>query len=448
MSEVIRIKKGLDIQLKGKAEHIFDQAGLPELFAVKPTDFVGLTPKLVVKEGDQVKAGSVLFFNKYQPDIKFVSPVSGSVKIINRGERRKILEVVIQSDGKQDTTSFGKSDISKLSREEIIKRMLEGGVWPLIRQRPYDIIANPEDTPKAAYISAFDTSPLAPDNDFVVNGQEKYLQAGVDVMNKLAGEVHIGVNGDSASKVFHGLKKVNIHTFTGPHPAGNVGIQLNKVMPINKGDLIWTTQPQDLIIIGKLFLDGIYDSSKIIVLAGSEVKKPAYYRTKIGACIDTIIKGNVNGDNPRYISGNILTGTEIEKDGYLSYYHNQISVIPEGNYYEFLGWAKPGFGKYSVSHSFFTWMCKKKEYALDTNVHGGVRAIVVSGEYDKVLPMDILPEFLIKSILVEDIDKMEQLGIYEVVEEDVALCEFVCTSKLKLQAIVRDGINLMIKELG
>lgn len=448
MSEVIKIKKGLDIRLKGKAEQIFGQADLPELYAIKPTDFTGLTPKLSVKEGEKVKAGSVLFFDKYRPDIKFVSPVSGTVKTVNRGERRRILEVVVQSDGSNESETFDKEDLASISREDAIKKMLDGGVWPLIRQRPYDIIANPDESPKAAYISAFDTSPLAPDNDFVVTGQEKYLQAGVDVMKKLCGEVHIGVNGESASKAYHGLKNVHIHSFIGAHPAGNVGIQLHHVMPINKGDLIWVTQPQDLIIIGRLFLEGVYDASKIVVLAGGEVKKPAYYRTKVGACIDTISKGNMEEGNQRFISGNVLTGTEIEKDGYLGYYHNQVSVVPEGDYYEFMGWALPGFGKFSVSRSFFTWMCSKTEYNLDTNMHGGERAIVVSGEYDKVLPMDILPEFLIKSIMVEDIDKMEQLGIYEIVEEDVALCEFVCTSKLNVQSIVRSGIDLMIKELG
>lgn len=448
MSEVIKIKKGLDIRLKGKAEHIFDQAELPELFAIKPTDFTGLTPKLSVKEGDKVVAGSALFYDKYRPEIKFVSPVSGTVKIVNRGERRKVLEVVVQSDGTNEAQLFGKEDIVSLSRERVIDRLLEGGVWPLIRQRPYDIIANPAETPKAAYISAFDTAPLAPDYDFIVTGQEKYLQAGIDVMKKLCGEVHLGLNGESASKSFHSMKNVTFHTFTGPHPAGNVGVQLHHVMPINKGDLIWVTQPQDLIIIGKLFLDGIYDASKIVVLAGGEVKRPAYYRTKIGACINTIVNDKIASENVRYVSGNVLTGTQIDVDGYLGYYNNQVTVVPEGNKYEFLGWALPGFGKYSVSRSFFSWLCSKREYNLDTNIHGGNRAIVVSGEYDKVLPMDILPEFLVKSILVEDIDKMEQLGIYEVVEEDVALCEFVCTSKINVQAIVRNGINLMMKELG
>lgn len=448
MAEVIKIKKGLDIRLQGKAENVFGHAELPELYAIKPTDFQGITPKMSVKEGDRVKAGSVLFFDKYRTDLKFVSPVSGSIKSIIRGERRKVLEVVIQADGTIESEKFQVPSLSSIDKETVITLMHQSGLWPLIRQRPYDVIANPLSTPKAIFISAFDSSPLAPDNDFVVNGQEKFMQAGIDVLKKLCGNVHMGLSAHSASKAYLGLKGVEFHLFEGPHPAGNVGIQIHHVMPLNKGELVWVTQPQDLIIIGRLFSEGIYDPTKIIVLAGSEVEKPAYYRTRIGACVDTFLKGNLKHSNVRCISGNVLTGTEISVDGYLGYYHQQITVIPEGNYFEFLGWAKPGFGKFSVSRSFFSWLCGKTTYALDSNTHGAERAIVVSGEYDKVLPMDILPEYLIKAILAEDIDKMEQLGIYEVAEEDMALCEFVCTSKLNVQAILRSGLNLMMKEVG
>ena len=448
MSEVINIKKGLDIRLQGKADNIFGQAQLPELFAIKPTDFHGIVPKLMVREGDQVKAGTVLFQDKYRSEIKFVSPVSGTVSNINRGERRKVLEVVVKRDESNSFEQFTVGDPASLKRETVIERMLESGVWPLIRQRPYDVIANAQQTPKAIFISAFDSAPLAPDCDFVITGQEKYLQAGVEAMKKLCSNVHIGINANSASKPYTTLKGVQIHKIDGVHPAGNVGVQIHKISPINKGEVVWVTQPQDLIIIGRLFLDGIYDSTKTIVVAGSEVKKPAYYHTRIGACVNTMLKNNVTDQNNRIISGNVLTGTRISNDNYLGYYHNQITVIPEGDYYEFMGWAAPGLGKYSVSRSFFTWLCSKTNYRLDSNMHGAERAIVVSGQYDKVVPMDILPEFLIKAILAEDIDKMEQLGIYEVVEEDLALCEFVCTSKVNIQEIVRNGINLMIKEMN
>jgi Na+-transporting NADH:ubiquinone oxidoreductase subunit A len=448
MSEVIKIKRGLDVKLQGKAETVFGHSDLPDFFALKPTDFHGLTPKLAVKEGDEVKAGTVLFYDKYRTEIKFVSPVSGIIQAINRGERRKLLEVVVKNDKTDSAVQFGVADPNSLSKEAVIAKMLEAGLWPFIKQRPYDVIANPLDTPKAIFISAFDSAPLAPDSDFVTNGQEKYLQAGVDALKKLCNAVHIGLNADAASKAFTHLKGVEFHRFDGPHPAGNVGVQIHHVMPINKGDLVWVAQPQDLVIIGKLFLDGIYDASRIIAVAGSEVKKPAYYRTKLGACVNVLLKNNVLGSNVRVISGNPLTGGEIAADGYLGFYHNQLTVLPEGNHHEFMGWAAPGFGKFSMSRTFFSWICSNKEYKLDTNMHGGERAIVVSGEWDKVLPMDILPEFLIKAILAEDIDKMEQLGIYEIAEEDVALCEFVCTSKLQLQEIVRNGLNLMMKELG
>ncbi|WP_291860021.1 Na(+)-translocating NADH-quinone reductase subunit A [Marinilabilia sp.] len=449
MSEVIKIKKGLDIRLKGKADNVFGQAQLPDLFAIKPTDFQGVVPKMVIKEGEKVKAGSVLFYDKYQPDVKFVSPVSGELKAVIRGERRKILEVVIKSDGNNESLDFGTSDIAGLGRDAVVKRLLEAGAWPYLRQRPYDIIARIDDTPKAIFISGFDSAPLAPDYDFILTGKEKEFQAGVDILNKLAEQVHIGINDEAASKVYNNTKGVNIHRFNGPHPAGNVGIQIGQVMPLNKGDLIWTLQPQEVAAIGKLFTTGKPDFERTIVVAGSEIKKPVYFHTILGAAISPYIKNNLNtSENIRLISGNVLTGSQISDDGYLGFYHSQFTAIPEGDEYEFMGWAAPGFGKYSISRSFFSWMCPKKEYRLNANMHGGKRAIVVSGEYEKVLPMDIMAEQLFKAILVEDIDKMEQLGIYELAEEDVALCEFVCTSKMNLQKILRDGIDLMIKELG
>ncbi|NPA37442.1 MAG: Na(+)-translocating NADH-quinone reductase subunit A [Chlorobi bacterium] len=449
MSEVIKIKRGLDIPLMGKAEKVNIESDLPNLFALKPTDFNGLTPKLEKKAGEKVKAGTVLFHDKYRPEIKFVSPVSGELLAVNRGERRKILEIVIKSDGEFSKEDFGKADVSKLSREEVIEKMLAAGVWPFIRQRPYDIIASPTDKPKAVFVSGFDTSPLAPDYEFILDGQEKEFQAGIEVLRKLSDDnVHIGIDNRTPSSIFKGLTGVTLHAFEGPHPAGNVGIQLHHVLPVFKGDKIWVTQPQDIITIGKLFTEGVFDASRTVVLAGSEVEKKGYYKTMIGASILPLVENNLVQDNVRYISGNVLTGTRIEKDGYLGFYHSQVTVIPEGNYHEFLGWALPGFGKFSVSRAYFSWLSPKKEYRLDTNLHGGKRAFVVSGQYEKVLPMDVLPEFLFKAIITEDIDKMEQLGIYEIVEEDVALCEFVDTSKIDLQKIVRDGIELMIKEVG
>jgi Na+-transporting NADH:ubiquinone oxidoreductase subunit A len=450
MSEVIKIKKGLDIRLQGKADNIYGKANLPDLFAIKPTDFHGVMPKMVVKdEGEEVKAGSVLFFDKNQPDVKFVSPVSGKLKAIIRGERRKILEVVIQSDGKNESVDFGVENIEKLDRQTIINRLLEAGAWPYLRQRPYDIIARVDDTPKSIFISGFDSAPLAPDYDFILNGKEKEFQAGIDVLKKLCDDIHIGINNQAASKIYTSTKGVKLHRFEGPHPAGNVGIQIHQVMPLNKGEKIWALQPLEVATIGKLFTTGIHDFSRIIVVAGSEIKKPAYFHSQVGACISPYIHNNLNeNENIRLISGNPLTGSQICDDGYLGFYHTLFTAIPEGDEYEFMGWAAPGFEKFSMSRSFFSWMRPNKRYRLSANMHGGKRAIVVSGQYEKVLPMDILPEQLFKSILIEDIDKMEQLGIYELAEEDVALCEFVCTSKMNLQKILRNGIELMIKELG
>lgn len=449
MSDVIKIKKGLDIRLKGKAEKVFGTVKLPELFAIKPGDFPGLVPKLAVKPGDKVKAGTVLFFDKYRTDVKFVSPVSGEVQVVNRGERRRILEVVVKSDNQNESESFGAFDVANASAEEVKQKLQAAGLWAFVRQRPYNVVANSDDTPKAIFISAFDSSPLAPDYDFILSGQEAAFQAGVDALNKLSdGGVHIGVNNEMASKVLMSLKGVKTHAFTGPHPAGNVGVQIHHVSPINKGDVYWTVQPQEVVSIGKLVLEGVYDASRIIALTGSELKKGTYVKTKVGASIVPYVANNVEEGKLRYISGNVLTGTTVGKDGYIGSYDSQITVIPEGDQGEFLGWATPGLHKFSVSKSFFSWLCPKKEYALNANLNGGPRAIILSGQYDKVLPMDILPEHLIKAILTEDIDKMEQLGIYEIAEEDMALCEFVCTSKLEIQSIIRKGLDVMIKEMS
>ncbi len=448
MSEVIKIKKGLNIPLLGKAEKVFGQTQLPGLFAIKPADFHGVTPKMVVAEGDPVKIGTVLFFDKNHPEIKFVSPVSGTLKAVIRGERRKILEILVENDHKDEYLEIKAGDPASLSRESIIEILLNAGAWPYLRQRPYDIIANPADSPKAVFISGFDTAPLALDVEFVLTGQEETFKAGIEVLKKLAPEVNIGVSADSACKLYSNIQGVKLHKFTGPHPAGNVGVQIHHVSPINKGEKVWVINPQDIVSIGSIFLHGKHDFSRVVALCGSEVKKPVYYRYRVGAAIGELLKGNLNEGSLRIISGNVLTGTNIGAEGYLGYYSTQVTVIPEGDNYEFMGWAAPGFGKFSVSRTFFSWLCKKKQYRLNANLNGGLRAIVVSGAYDKVMPMDILPEQLIKAILANNVDKMEQLGIFEVVEEDIALCEFVDVSKLELQKILREGIEVMIKELG
>ena len=452
MPKVYKIRKGLNIPLEGEAEKVFTRLDQAESYAVKPIDFPGLTPKLTVNEGDRVKAGSPLFFDKYKPEVLFTSPVSGEVYLVRRGERRRILEVVVKPDEVQEFEDFGKADPKSLSRDQIIETMLKSGLWPVIKQRPYAIIANPTDKPKAIHISAFDKAPLSPDLDFAVKDEAEVFQLGIDALSKLTdGAINLNVNADfPPSSVFAKAKGVQINSFTGPHPSGNVGVQIHHIDPVNKGEIVWTINPQDVIILGRLFSKGIYDATKIIALAGSEVLKPRYFITKVGASITPLVRNNLANkpEKLRFISGNVLTGTKISESGYIGYYDNMVTVIPEGDHYEFIGWALPGFNKFSVSRTFFSWLMPGKKFKLHTNFNGGERAYVVTGQYEKVLPMNIYPVHLIKAILANDIDKMENLGIYEVAEEDFALCEFVCTSKTEVQSIIRKGIDSMIKELG
>ena len=448
MSKDIRIKKGVSIKLKGSAERVYANIPPSEYYLVKPSDFTGLTPKLTVKVGDKVQAGSSLFFDKENPSVIISSPVSGEVSEIRRGGKRKILAVVIKADAEITYKEFSKAEAKDLSREQIIEQMLAAGVWPFVRQRPFAVIANPADMPKAVFISAFDSAPLACDSDFVLYGMEKEFQTGLDIVTKLTeGTTHLNIDGNSnSSSVFTSAKGVQINNVSGPHPAGNVGVQIHHIDPINKGEVVWYMYPQDVIAIGRLFSEGKYDATRLIALAGSQVKKPRYYRTMQGAAISTMTKGNIKEGSNRFISGNVLTGTHIADEGSLGFYNNEISVIPEGKEQDFLGWLLPGFSKFSLSRTFFTWINPKKEYAISANMNGEERAYVVTGQYEKVLPMDVYPQHLIKSIMIGDIELMENLGIYEVAEEDFALCEFSCTSKIPVQEILREGLDLVRKE--
>lgn len=448
MPNLYKIKKGLDIQLIGEADKIISDLHA-ENYALKPTDFIGVFPKLYVKEGDKVKAGSPVFFDKYRDNIQFTSPVSGTITEIKRGAKRVMLEIRIRADEKNEYEDFGAASPGDLNREEIIGKMLKSGTWPMIRQRPYSVIADPIDDPKAIFISGFDSSPLAPDYDFIVHGHGNEFQTGLDVLAKLtSGKVHLNippVNGQS--KVFTKSKNVQINYFDGPHPAGNVGVQINHIDPINKGDIVWYLRPQEVVIIGKLFLTGKYDAERLIALTGSEVKKPSYYKALMGVSIEKMLENNTSDVLKRFITGNVLTGKKIDRSGYLGFYDDQLTVIPEGDYFEFMGWGLPGLKKYSFYRSFFSWLSPNKKYRLDTNMHGGERAFVVTGQFERVFPMDIFPIQLIKAIMVEDIDLMENLGIYEVDEEDFALCEYIDTSKTEIQSIVRGGLDLMRKEM-
>ena len=448
MSKEIRLKKGLNINLLGEADKVYASVKPTERYVVKPTDFHGLTPKLAVKVGDKVKAGTTLFFDKYNDKVNFSAPVSGEVIDIVRGAKRKILEVVLKADAVIEYEHFISDTAKSISREQIIDTMLKAGIWPFVRQKPYDIVANPTDMPKAIFISAFNSAPLTIDNDFALYGMDELFQKGLDYITKLSiGKTHLNIDGNTnPSKVFTGAKGVEINKISGAHPAGNVGIQVHHIDPINKGEVVWYLQPQDVIAIARLFTEGKYDVSRIVALAGSQVKKPKYYRTIAGATVANLLFDNINEGDNRIISGDILTGQHIDVNGTLGFYDTTITVIEEGKEQEFLGWILPGLHKFSASKTFLSWLTPSKKYTLNANMHGEERAYVMTGEYEKVLPMDIFPAHLIKACMIEDIELMENLGIYEVSPEDFALCEFVCTSKIEVQTIIRNALELVRKE--
>jgi Na+-transporting NADH:ubiquinone oxidoreductase subunit A len=448
MSKKIRLKKGLNINLIGEADKVYASVKSTDNYVVKPTDFHALTPKLAVKVGDRVKAGTTLFFDKYNDKVNFSSPVSGEVAAIVRGAKRKILEIVIQADTEIAYEDFAIASSDSLSREQIIDGMLMAGVWPFVRQKPYDIIANPIDMPKSIFISAFNTAPLTIDNDFALYGMDELFQKGLDYVVKLtSGKTHLNIDGNTnPSKVFTDAKRVEINKISGAHPAGNVGVQMHHIDPINKGEVVWYLEPQDVISIARLFTEGKYDISRIIALAGPQVVKPKYYRIISGASIANLLVDNLKEGDNRIISGDVLTGQQIDINGTLGFYHTTITVIEEGKEQEFLGWILPGTHKFSASKTFLSWLKPSKKYALNANMHGEERAYVMTGEYEKVLPMDIYTTQLIKACMIEDIELMENLGIYEVSPDDLALCEFVCTSKIEVQSIIRHGLDLVRKE--
>jgi Na+-transporting NADH:ubiquinone oxidoreductase subunit A len=449
MSKCIKIKQGLDIKLAGEASKVIAAVSYAETCAIKPPDFNGLTPKLLVKEGDVVLAGTPVLCDKNNESIRFCSVVSGEVIEIVRGEKRKILEVRILADKETNYIPFETTDPAGLSRQEITDILLASGAWPLIRQRPFATIANPADTPKSIFVPAFDSNPLAPDNDFILQGEDKAFQAGLDALRELTpGTLHLNIRpGEAVPAVFTNATGVQVNTIAGPHPSGNVGVQIHHIDPINKGEVVWYIHPQDVLIIGRLFINGKFDATRLIALTGSQVFEPKYYKAVAGSAVNRILAdGRLREGVSRVISGNILSGTKIPQDGYLGFYDTQLTVIPEGHEAEFMGWLAPGVDKFSMSRTFFSWLTPNKKHQLDTNLHGEERPFVVTGEYEKVFPMDIYPVQLIKSILVEDVELMEQLGIYEVAEEDFALCEVVCTSKIKSQEIIRRGLEIIRKE--
>jgi len=488
MPETITIRKGLDLPISGAAEKRLTDARSITTYAMKPTDFVGLTPRLLVEEGDRVAVGDALFCDKSDERIRFTSPVSGLVKAIVRGEKRKLLEVVVEADCKsagstvvdyKSTGSAGsdfKSSPTTMDAVAIKEAMLQSGLWIQLRQRPFGTVANPDDKPKAIFISAFSSAPLAPDYDFVMRGREVALKKGVEALAKLTdGKVHICFrpNQHLASTIKQlNNQQFNIHYINGPHPAGNIGTQIAHIDPINKGEIIWTMNLQDVAVLGELVATGNYKPERVVAVAGPYIKNPHYYRVRFGACLAEITKSQLlNNEYPkmdtndvtkenRVISGDILSGTQIDADSFLSAYDDLVSILPEGDYYDFMGWLMPGFRKFSFSRTFLSGFMPKSTFKpmglelprfenfwkFDTNTHGDLRPLVFTGNFERVFPFDIYPTQLIKACIIGDIELMENLGIYEVEPEDFALCEFIDTSKTDIQAIIREALEKLRKE--
>lgn len=448
MVQVVKLRKGLDIRLKGTAAK--QKTQIPPAYeevALMPQDFVGVTPKPVVREGDVVKAGDTLFVNKASKEVGFSSPVSGMVAAIVRGERRKVLRIVVKADKETQYTDYGQKDPAKLTGEEVKASLLQAGLFGYINQLPYAVSTTPDTTPKAIFVSALRDMPLAADFEMELQGNEETFQAGLTALSKMA-KTYLGIGTRQTSLALTQAKDVEIYAFDGPCPAGNVGVQVNHIDPVNKGEVVWTVDPSAVIFFGRLFLTGKVDLRKVIAIAGSEMASPAYVETIVGAPLKDILRGQLdNRPHVRLINGNPLTGRKSSLEDYLGAHTSELTAIPEGDDVdEMLGWIMPRTRQFSTSRSYFSWLMGKKEYDLDARVKGGERHMIMSGEYDKVLPMDIYGEYLIKAIITGDIDKQEALGIYEVSPEDFALAEFVDSSKLELQKLVREGLNILRKE--
>ena len=478
MPDTITIRKGLDIPISGVAELRLTDARSLTTYAVKPTDYVGLTPRLLVEEGDTVHKGDALFSDKHDERIRFTSPVDGHVKTIVRGEKRKLLEVVVEADFKSvgSVDSDCKSSPTPMTADEIKATMLQCGLWTMLRQRPFGTVANPDDKPKAIFVSAFSSAPLAPDYDFVMQGKEEALKKGLEALTHLTdGKVHICLRPNQRlAQTIQQLnsQQFNIHFIKGPHPSGNIGTQIALIDPINKGGVVWTMNLQDVAVLGELVSTGLYNPEKVIAVAGPNTKNPHYYRVKAGTCLAEIATAQLlNNDYPkmdandafkanRIISGDILSGTQITANGFLGAYDDLVSILPEGDYYDFMGWMMPGLRKFSFSRTFLSGFMPKSTFKplgielprfenlwkYDTNTHGDERPLVFTGNFERVFPFDIYPTQLIKACIVGDIELMENLGIYEVEPEDFALCEFIDTSKTDIQAIVREALEKLRKE--
>lgn len=448
MSNVIKLRKGLNINLKGKAVKETSRVELGKLCAVTPDDFQGVTPKVLVAEGDKIKAGDAVFIDKNCAELKFASPVSGTVTGVVRGERRKVLRITIAPDAVQEYVTFSPKNVETLKGEEVKAALLEAGLFGFIHQLPYAVVTRPDTAPKGIFVSALRDKPLSADFEYELEGNEAAFQAGLTALSKIA-KTYLGIGSEQTATALTQAKDVTVTVFQGPCPAGNVGVQVNHIDPVNKGEVVWTVDPMHVIYFGRLFFEGKVDQRRRVAVAGSEVKAPQYVETVPGVAIAEVLKGRVAvSDAVRVINGNPLTGKRVGEDGFLSAMASEVTAIPEGDHAdEMFGWMSPRLNDYSTSHSYFSWLFgRKKEYSLDARIKGGERHMIMSGEYDKVLPMDIYGEFLVKAIIAGDIEKQEQLGIYEVSPEDFALAEFVDSSKLELQKIIREGLDILRKE--
>lgn len=449
MANVFKLRKGLDINLKGKAAEEKVSLGASEEYALVPDDFTGMVPKVVVREGDVVRAGDALFVDKRYPEIGFASPVSGSVSAIVRGDRRKVLHVKVKADAQQRYADFGKKkEVGSMSGEDVKNALLQAGLFGYIDQLPYAVSTNPQTAPKAIFVSALRDKPLAGDFEFELKGNEHDFQTGLTALSKIA-KTYLGIGARQRAEALTSARNVEINIFDGPCPAGNVGVQINHLSPVNKGEVVWTVEPTAVIFFGRLLNEGRVDLRRTVAVGGSKIVEPIYVETLVGTPLSAILKDRLYAEkHVRIINGNPLTGKRDTLNGFLGAHTSEITALPEGDDAdEFLGWILPRTNQFSMSRSYFSWLQKKtKKYDLDARIKGGERHMIMSGEYDSVLPMDIYGEFLIKAIIAQDIDKMEQLGIYEVAPEDFALAEFVDSSKLELQRIVREGLNMLRKE--
>ena len=449
MTNVIKLRKGLDINLKGKADRgVTLQVAPAGEYALVPEAFAGVTPKVVVREGDHVNAGDALFVNKAHPEVKFASPVSGEVTAIVRGERRKVLCVKVKADTVQTAADFGKKNVEELDADAVKQSLLEAGLFGYINQLPYAVSTTPDTKPKAIFVSALRDMPLAADFEVELAGNEEAFQTGLTALSKVA-KTYLGIGAGQVSHALTGANNVDITVFDGPCPAGNVGVQVNHIDPVNKGEVVWTVDPAAVIFFGRLFLTGKVELNKVVAVAGSEMKTPGYANVLVGTPLSALVADQLKAqDHVRLIDGNPLTGKVTTLDAYVGGHTSEVTAIPEGDDHdEMLGWIMPRPNDFSTSRSYLSWLFgKKKVYNLDARVKGGERHMIMSGEYDKVLPMDIYGEYLIKAIIAGDIDKQEQLGIYEVSPEDFAVAEFVDSSKLELQKIVRQGLDILRKE--